>query len=81
VAGKTLRASEIAQFTFCHRAWWYARQGHPSDNLEWQHGGDRWHRGHGQAVLVAGFLRMLGYGFLLAAVASAAAYLTALVLG
>jgi hypothetical protein len=81
VVGKTLRASEIAQFVFCRRAWWYACQGHTSENLEWQYVGERWHRRHGKAVLVAGFLRMLGYGFLLAAVVSAAAYLTGLVLG
>ena len=77
---KTLRASEIAQFTFCHRAWWYAEQGHPSDDVEERLAGIRWHRQHGRAVLTAGCIRLLGYAFLLAAAVAGVAHLTALAL-
>jgi hypothetical protein len=80
VAGKTLRASEIVQFTFCRRAWWYARQGHPSDGLEEMLAGIHWHRQHGRAVLTAGCVRLLGYAFLLSAVVAGVAHLTALAL-
>ena len=77
----SLRASEIVQFEFCHRAWWYARQGHPSTNLKRQDVGSRWHRRHGRTVLTAGCLRLLGYAFLLAAAVVAVAHLTWLALG
>ncbi|HEY45090.1 MAG TPA: hypothetical protein G4O11_14015 [Anaerolineae bacterium] len=80
MAGKTIRASEITQFTFCRRAWWYTRQGHPSDDSEERLAGIRWHRQHGRAVLAAGCLQLLGYAFLLSAVVAGVAHLTALAL-
>jgi hypothetical protein len=80
VAEQTLRASEINQFVYCRRAWWYARQGHPSSNLEMQLLGTQWHQRHGRTVLSAGCLRLLGYIFLLAAVVAAAVYLTTLIM-
>ena len=81
MTGVSLLASEIVQFVYCHRAWWYARQGHPSTNLTKQGVGLRWHRRHGRMVLTAGCLRLLGYAFLLAAVVAAVAHLTSLALG
>jgi hypothetical protein len=40
---ETLRASELATFAFCQRAWHYARSGAPSDNLDYLHQGTVWH--------------------------------------
>ncbi len=76
----TLQASEIVQFIYCRRAWWYARQGEASANVKELRAGTRWHRDHGRKVLGAGCLRVLGYIFLLAAVGFAVIYLTSNVL-
>lgn len=76
-----MRASELTQFNFCKRAWCYAREGYPSDDMQAQAAGVRWHNRHGRTVLAAGCLRILGYLFLIAAFVATAAYLTTLVLG
>jgi hypothetical protein len=76
-----LRASEIVQFVFCRRAWWYTKHGHPSAYEERHTAGAGWHRSHGRTVFIAGCLRVLGYAFLFAAIVATAAYLTSLVLG
>jgi hypothetical protein len=81
VRSRTLRASEVAQYAFCRRAWWYARQGAHSANLEAQDRGVAWHRRHSRGVVAAGCLRALGWVMLGAALVAAAAYLTALALG
>ncbi len=77
---KTLRASEIGEFAFCQRAWWYRRLGFQSLNEGRQRVGTLRHRRHGREVLLAGCLRALGYALLLLAVVVAAAYLTNLAL-
>lgn len=77
----TLRASEIAQFVYCHRAWWYAKQGCAPTNSGRRRIGTRWHHRHGRNVLAARNLRLLGYAFLLVAVAVALAHLVGFSLG
>ena len=52
----TLRSSDIGNYLFCRRAWWYRRQG-----LHQTKG-----RRHGRKVLLAGILRALGLLLLLA---------------
>ena len=78
---RTLRASEIAQFVYCQRAWWYAQEGQPSANDSWLRTGEYWHTRHGRDVMMAGCLRFLGYGLMIASIVSAAAFLTARILG
>ncbi len=56
---KTIRASEIGAFLYCRRAWWYHRQGIPSENQAELATGSELHRRHGQAVFVANFYRVL----------------------
>ncbi|NIS79574.1 MAG: hypothetical protein GTO14_05060 [Anaerolineales bacterium] len=80
MTAKTIRASELPQFLFCKRAWWYAQEGFPSDDGE-QMAGTHWHDRHGRVVLEAGCLRILGYAFLIAAFVTGAAYLTTRLLG
>jgi hypothetical protein len=72
----TLRASDVAAYVFCARAWWYARQGVASQNVSALEVGEAWHRRHGRQVLAAGCLRWAGAALILLALAGAAAYLT-----
>ena len=46
-----IRASEIAQYAFCARAWWLGRvKGYRSTNLAAMQQGEARHRAHGHAV-------------------------------
>jgi len=74
---KTIRASEIGSYLYCHRAWWYRLRGVASENTAELSAGTALHRGHGQKVFVAAALRTLGLVLLLAALALLAAYCTA----
>jgi hypothetical protein len=71
-----LRASDLATYVFCARAWWYARRGVLSQNVSALEVGEAWHRRHGRQVLTAGCLRWAGAALILLALAGAAAYLT-----
>ena len=71
-----LRASDVAAYVFCARAWWYSGQGVPSQNVPALEVGAAWHRRHGRQVLAAGCLRWAGYALILLALAGTAAYLT-----
>jgi hypothetical protein len=64
---RTIRASEIGSYLYCHRAWWYQRQGIEADNLDELATGTELHHRHGQAVFVSGCLRTLAYLLLLSA--------------
>jgi hypothetical protein len=72
---RTLRASEIGSYLFCQRAWWYQKNGQPSDNLAEMAAGSELHYRHSRAVLGAGCLRIAAYLLLLAALVLAAVYL------
>lgn len=63
----TLRASELGSYLYCKRAWWYQRQGYPSDNTSEMQSGSQLHQQHGRSVFVAGLLRLAAYALLLAA--------------
>lgn len=75
MADRVLRASEIGEYLFCRRAWWFAGQGHPSLNQQAQRSGTRWHQRHGRKVVRMGCVRLLGYACLLAGIVTAAIYL------
>jgi CRISPR/Cas system-associated exonuclease Cas4 (RecB family) len=64
---RTIRASEIGTFLFCKRAWWYQQQGIQSANQDAMASGTRLHQLHGRKVFAAGFLRLVGWLLLLAA--------------
>ncbi len=72
---RTLRASEIGTYLYCHRAWWYQRQGVQSENQAEFAAGSELHERHGRAVMLAGCLRTLAYVLLLAAVVILTVYL------
>ncbi len=73
---KTLRASEIGSFLFCRRAWWYQRQGVPSQNQAELAGGSAFHHRHGRQVLRADLLRLAGWFLFVLAILLLAAALT-----
>lgn len=64
---RTIRASEIGTYLFCHRAWWYQRKEVPSENVREMLGGTEIHRQHGRTVILAGCLRVAAMGMLLVA--------------
>jgi 3-mercaptopyruvate sulfurtransferase SseA len=63
-----IRASEIGQYAFCARAWWYSRvKGHVPENVVELEQGVMQHRRHGRQVQVYHQLRRIGLGLLLLA--------------
>jgi hypothetical protein len=71
-----IRASELAQYAFCARAWWLGRiKGWRSSNVEAMQQGVARHRAHGRAVEGYHRLRRLALTLLMLAVAFLAAWL------
>jgi hypothetical protein len=63
-----VRASEIAQYAFCARAWWLGQvRGYHSSNVAAMRRGEAGHRAHGRAVVGYHFLRRLAVGLLVLA--------------
>jgi hypothetical protein len=73
---RTIRASEIGTYLYCHRAWWYQGQGLASENQAELLSGSEFHKRHGRKVVAAGLLRFSALLLLLAALALLAAALT-----
>ncbi len=63
-----IRASEIAQYAFCARAWWLGRvRGYRSSNIAAMRQGTARHRTHGRAVEGYHLLRRLALALLVLA--------------
>lgn len=73
---RTIRASEIGAYLYCHRAWWYQVQGYEPANQAELSGGTELHYRHGRSVLISSCLQLAAYGLLLAALVILAIYLT-----
>jgi hypothetical protein len=72
----TLRASEIGEYVFCHRAWWLRHvQGYESSNTSQLAYGTAAHARHGRLLGLSQLLRALAALLLLAAVLLALASL------
>ena len=65
---KTVRASEIGTYQFCHRAWWYQQQGYEPDNKVDMAVGTEVHEKHGRVVLTSNCVQLVAYGLLLLAI-------------
>lgn len=76
-----VRASDLAAWAYCRRAWWLARvQGIAPTDAAPLEAGDRYHAAHGRALQRARLLRLLGAGLLLLGALLALAVVVALFL-
>jgi hypothetical protein len=56
---RLIRASEIGEYIYCHRAWWLRHiQGHHSANVRELATGTATHAGHGRLAWLGGVLRL-----------------------
>jgi len=68
---RVIRASEIGEYVFCHRAWWLHQvQGQASANVRELAEGTARHARHGRQVIAADALRLLALLLVLAALAA-----------
>ena len=74
---KVIRSSDIGNYLYCRRAWWYRKQGFQSENQSELASGTELHRVHGRKVFVAGLSRTLGFILLLIAMVLLVSYCTA----
>ena len=73
---QVLRSSDIGNYLYCRRAWWYRKQGYESDNQAELASGTELHRAHGRKVLAAGLYRALALIIMLVALTLFVAYCT-----
>ena len=71
-----IRSSDIGNYLYCRRAWWYRKQGYESTNQTELASGTELHRKHGRKVLLSGLLRTLGFLLLLVALVLLVTYCT-----
>ena len=72
-----IRSSDIGNYLYCRRAWWYRRQGFESENHSELATGTELHRQHGRKVLASNLTRTLGLVLLFVALVLLVAYCTA----
>jgi CRISPR/Cas system-associated exonuclease Cas4 (RecB family) len=72
-----IRASEIGNYLYCRRAWWYRKKGYESANQAELAAGTELHHKHGRKALSALLLRTLGMILFLAAILLLVAFCTA----
>ena len=73
---KVIRSSDIGNYLYCRRAWWYRKQGFQSENQAELASGAELHRKHGRKVMAAGLSRAIGMILLLIALVFLVAYCT-----
>ena len=75
-----IRSSDIGNYLYCRRAWWYKKQGMVSENQAELATGTEIHRQHGRKVLASNLTRMLGLILLFIAFVLLVAYCTVQIL-
>ena len=78
---KIISASEIGQYVYCNRAWWYGRLGHANSNTRALERGTRAHVWHGRGILALQWLAALAALLMIGGVVWAAFYFLALAAG
>lgn len=71
-----IRSSDIGNYLYCRRAWWYRKQGFEPENQAELAAGTEIHRQHGRKVVASGLTRSLGLILLFAALILLVAYCT-----
>jgi CRISPR/Cas system-associated exonuclease Cas4 (RecB family) len=56
-----IRSSDIGNYLYCRRAWWYKKQGFESENQAELAAGTEIHRQHGRKVIASNLTRSLGW--------------------
>ena len=65
-----IRASEIATYVYCRRAWWLRQvQGYAPENVRELATGQRYHEAHGRSAKQSFWLQRVAYVLLFVAVA------------
>lgn len=75
-----IRSSDIGNYLYCRRAWWYRRQGIESENQAELATGTEIHRQHGRKVLAATLNRFIGMVLLFIVLILLIAYCTSQIL-
>jgi len=75
-----IRSSDIGNYLYCRRAWWYRKQGFESENRAELEAGTEIHRQHGRKVLASTLNRSLGMVLLFMALILLVAYCTSQIL-
>ena len=76
-----IRSSDIGNYLYCRRAWWYHKQGYESANQAELASGTELHRKHGRKVMAAGLFNSLGCVIILIAMVLLVVYLILLLPG
>ena len=71
-----IRSSDIGNYLYCRRAWWYRKQGLESENKTELGAGTELHQKHGRQVLASTLNHTAGLILLMIALALLAAYCT-----
>ena len=72
-----IRSSDIGNYLYCRRAWWYKKQGVESVNQTELAAGTHLHARHGRQVLASSITRNIGLLLLMIALVLLVAYCTA----
>lgn len=75
-----IRSSDIGNYLYCRRAWWYKKQGFESTNQAELASGTEIHRQHGRKVVASQLTRLLALILLFVALILLVAYCTAQIL-
>ncbi|MCC7117212.1 MAG: hypothetical protein IT310_01700 [Anaerolineales bacterium] len=73
---RIIRSSDIGNYLYCRRAWWYKKNGAVSQNQAELSAGTELHKKHGRQVLASLITRTVGLILFLAAVLLLVAYCT-----
>lgn len=74
---RPIRSSDIGNYLYCRRSWWYRKNGIPSENQAELAAGTDLHKRHGRQVVASALTRTVGLTLLLAAILLLVAYCAA----